>query len=290
MFSSFIRKQIAVAAVLGIGLASMANAEQGVSLSTGFTDFTTWTLLGSASASNTTPGNGFTYSDLMLTSPGSNDSVGAGFAPAALTLDLSASFFFDFHFFIAGTGLRGDGLTFVLATAPGVGGSAGGGSALGYQGLEHSVALAIDTFNFDGEPVSPSLQILQNGQTTPLAVTETGVGDVIRNVPYQSYASLAWNPSGNADSTGTLSGFLQVYTADGDPSQFQTFTVESFIDLSELSGSPVYYGFTGATGASSDGHFVTSAMAVPVPEPKSALLMLAGMSVMGWLLRRQQRR
>lgn len=270
-----IRKNLFAASLL-LGLATLHHAATaaaaGASLSTGFTDFTTWTLLGSATASNTTPGNGFTYSDLRLTAPGVEAQAGAGFAPTALALDFNQPFFFDFNFFIAGTALRGDGLTFTLATAPGFG---GGGSALGYDGLDHSVALAIDTFNFDGEPVSPSLQILRNGDaSTPLAVTETGLGDVIRNVPFQSYASLSYTPSGNGDATGTLSGFLQVYTADGDPSQYQTFAVQAAVDFSDLAGNGIYYGFTASTGAATDGHFITSAMAVP--EPGAAALMLLG--------------
>src|ERR1700741_2545007 len=77
-----------------------AHADQGVPLAYTYADFTTWTLYGSASASNTTPGNGFTYSDLMLTPPGSGGMAGAGFAPAAIALDYNQAFTFDFHFFI----------------------------------------------------------------------------------------------------------------------------------------------------------------------------------------------
>jgi hypothetical protein len=75
-----------------------AHAQQGVSLATGFTDFTTWSLYGSATASNMTPGNGFTYSDLMLTAPGVGGQGGAGFAPNAIALDFNQAFAFDFDF------------------------------------------------------------------------------------------------------------------------------------------------------------------------------------------------
>ncbi|WP_077036360.1 PEP-CTERM sorting domain-containing protein [Pelomonas sp. KK5] len=268
-----LRTLLAASTLAGFTLLPQAATAAGDSLSTHYTDFTSWTLFGSATASNMTPGNGFTYSDLMLTAPGGNGQVGAGFAPTALALDFNAPFFFDFNFFIAGNELRGDGMTFTLSTTAAAGGT---GSSLGYEGLDHSVALAIDTFHFDGEPVSPSLQILRNGDTTPVAVTETGLGDAIRNVPFQSYASLSYSPSGNGDATGTLVGFLQVYTADGDPSQFQTFSVQASVDFSDLAGSPLFYGFTASTGAATDGHFVTSAM--PVPEPGSALLLGAGLA------------
>ena len=107
------RKLSCVAALLALGLVSSTRAEQGVSLTTGFTDFTGWTLFGSATAINDTPGNGFTYSNLRLTPIGVGGSAGAGFAPDALPLDFNQAFSFDFHFFIAaGNLLRGDGLTF----------------------------------------------------------------------------------------------------------------------------------------------------------------------------------
>ena len=124
---------------------------------------------------NFTPGNGFTYSNLVLTSPGPGGQGGAGFAPTALMLDFNQAFSFDFHFFIpVSQDLRGDGLTFTLSDATGVGNA---GSGLGYEALSPaSVAFAIDTFHFDGEPVSPSLQILAGGSVTPLAFTRNRPG------------------------------------------------------------------------------------------------------------------
>lgn len=256
-----------------------ARAEQGVSLATGFTDFTTWTRYGSATAQNDTPGNGFTYSNLILTQPGSGDQGGAGFAPTALALDFNQAFRFDFHFFIpVSAGLRGDGLTFTLSSAPGLGGA---GSGLGYEGLDPaSVAFAVDTFHFDGEPVSPSLQILTAGSVTPVAFTETGLGDAVRDPDYQWYASLQYTPSGLADNAGTLTGTL-------DHLNLGTFTVSAQVSFADLGlvGLPVYYGFTASNGLATDGHFVTSAM--PVPEPGSGVLIAAGL---GWLTLLARRR
>lgn len=272
-------RHLFAAALLGAALASSAHADPGVSMAWSYRDFTTWQLFGTATAQNDVPGNGFMYSNLVLTAPASHDAAGAGFAPGALALDFNQTFSFDFHFFIpASQDTRGDGLTFTLTDATGVG---NGGSGLGYEGLSaRSVALAIDTFHFDGEPVSPSLQLLSGGSVTPLAATATGLGDAIRGSTYQWYAALHYTPSGNGDNTGVLTGTLENL-------DHGSFSVSAAVDFDALGlvGVPVFYGFTAANGLATDGHFVTSAM--PVPEPGRWALVLAGL---GWLALLARRR
>jgi hypothetical protein len=269
-------KSLILSSFLAAGFVSAAHAQQGVSLATGFTDFTTWNLLGSATAYNQTPGNGFTYSNLVLTSAGGQ--AGAGFAPTALTMNFNQAFSFDFHFFIpVSTELRGDGLTFVMSDAPFVG---NGGSGLGYDGAPlNSVAFAIDTFHFDGEPVSPSLQILRDGSVTPLASFETGLGDSIRDPDFQWYASVNYIPSGADDQSGTFTGRIEHINLG-------SFEVSAAVDFSGLAGNPVYYGFTAGTGLATDGHWVTSA--VPVPEPETYAMLLAGLGLLGFAARRRK--
>ncbi len=274
-------RTLLAAGLLSAGTAGSALAQQGVDLSVGYTDFTTWTLLGSALAQNDTPGNGFTYSNLILTHTGAGDQSGAGYAQRALTMDFNQAFSFSFHFFIpASDQTRGDGMTFVLSDAPGLG---GGGSGLGYEGLGGaSVAFAIDTFHFDGEPVSPSLQILAGGSVTPLAATETGLGDAIRDPNYQWLATVSYVPSGHDDQTGTLTGTI-------DHLNLGSFSVNAAVDFSGLAGVPVYYGFTASNGLATDGHYVTSGVPVAVPEPQSWALMLSGGLLLGWWTRRRLR-
>lgn len=267
-------------ALLASGALTSAHAAQGVNLASGFTDFTTWTLHGSATALNETPGNGFTYSTLRLTTTGTGGQAGAGFAPTALTMDFNQAFSFDFHFFIpTNLGLRGDGLTFTLAGTPGVG---TGGSDLGYGGLgSDSVAFAVDTFDFGSpDPVSPSVQILAGGSVTPLAFTETGLGDGIRDPSSQWYAHVDYIPSGNDDNAGTLMGTI-------DRLDLGSFSVSATVDFAALgmAGNPVYYGFTAGNGLATDGHFITSA--VPVPEPETWAMLLAGLGLVGFAARRK---
>lgn len=277
-------QKLLLSAAMAVALVSAAHAQQGVSIATGgvLTDYTTWSLFGSATALNQTPGNGFTYSDLILTTEGTGGQVGAGFAPTALSIDFNQAFHFDFNFFIPvnASGTRGDGLTFTLATMPGLGSA---GSGLGYDGLDsHSVAFAIDTFHFPSETESPSLQILQAGSVTPLAVTETGLGDAIRDPDFQWYASVDYAPSGNNDQSGLLTGTIYHFNLG-------TYSVSAAVDFAALGmeGSPVYYGFTASGGLADDGHIITSAVPVPVPEPDEWALLLAGLSVVGWTVRRR---
>ncbi|HOB95577.1 MAG TPA: PEP-CTERM sorting domain-containing protein [Aquabacterium sp.] len=276
--------RLAAAALLAASLLPAARAQQGLDLSAGPVDYTTWTLFGSATAQNTTPGNGFTYSLLSLTNPGTGDQAGAAFAPQALALDFNQPFSFHFNWYIpllAEPGLRGDGMAFVLTTQPGLG---VGGSGLGYDGSHPaSVAWAIDTFHFDGEPVSPSLQILAGGSVAPLAATETGLGDRVRDPDFQWFGQFDYLPSGLDDNRGTL-------TASMSHVNLGSFSASAGVDFDALgmaSAGAVFYGFTASNGLATDGHATSWGAPVPVPEPQTWLLMAAGLGMVGWLARRR---
>ena len=260
----------------------LVSAAQGVNLTLGLTDFTTWSLFGTATALNETPGNGFTYSTLRLTFPGTGGSAGAGFAPDAIVVDVNQSFTFDFSFFIPqNAGTRGDGFTFTLAGAPAVG---FGGSSLGYGGLPaNSIAFAVDTFNFSGEPISPSIQILQGGAITPLAFVETGLGDTIEDLDFQWRGTVIYTPSGNDDEMGALNGTITHLNLG-------TFSVSADVDLSGLGnsvsgGHEVFFGFTAGNGLADDGHFITTA--APVPLPAAFWLLGSALAAVGVSRRRK---
>lgn len=254
-----------------------------------FIDFTTWNLYGDATASNITPGNGFTYSILTLTTPGTGGQAGAAFAPDTVALDFNQAFTITFDFYIgAGTVAAGDGMTFVLTPDdPDTinGGSPlvpSGGSDLGYgnSGLS-GLAFAIDTFNFGGEPIAPSIQILENGSVTPLAYTETGLADIRDPSYYQWSTTLSYTPSGLDDMQGDLTGTIDQFIGS------LSFSVSATVDGSSLDNVPLYYGFTAGNGLADDAHSISSA--VPVPEPETWGMLLAGLGLVGFAARRRMR-
>ncbi len=288
-------KSLLLATLLLGSLGSVADVARG-DIYLGQEDYSTWTLYGSATYNTfTTPS--YLYRDIRLTTDGTGDSAGAAFAPAPLTIDLNQPFSISFPFQISpGTVARGDGLTFVLASTPGVG---SGGSGLGYEGLD-GVAFAVDTFDFGApEPVSPSLQILTGGSVTPVASAETELGDDIWSgnpplAPYQWIGTVSYTPSGNSDQLGTLTG--SIWQPPFGPHS-GTYSVSAPVDMSTLGsdvfdpdtnaymGRSLFYGFTASNGLADDGHMVTSA--VPIPEPACfTLLGLGGLITIGRRVRR----
>lgn len=285
-------RMIKATAVLAASLGAIAPAiAQGPVFNgvgaTNLIDFTTWHLYGDASVQNMTPGNGFTYSVLSLTSFGAGGQAGAAFAPNTVVLDFDQAFTITFDFYmLPGTVTAGDGMTFVLtADDPDTvdGGNPltpSGGSDLGYgnTGLT-GLAFAIDTFSFTGEPAAPSIQILENGSVTPLAYTETGLTDIRDPSYYQWNARLDYTPSGDDDGTGNLTGTIDQFVGS------LTFSVSANVDGNALglNGVPLFYGFTAGNGLADDGHNIASA--APVPEPETWAMLLVGLGLVGWRLR-----
>lgn len=255
-----------------------------------FEDYSLWSLLGTAQyQEQEVPG--YTSRIVILTGPFQADSAAATFSSYAPVVDLNQPFTVHFWFFMAnGEVAVGDGMTFIMtSSAPALG---GGGSDLGYggSGLD-GFAFGIDTFSFQDEPVAPSIQILANGSTAPLAATETGIPSLVDPSFFTWTATVSYEPSGNDDETGTLTGVLEqaagnlVFTVSA-PVDWTT-TGQAIFDpeTEEYVGRKLRFGFSAGTGLADDGHFLQAL--TPAPEPGLTVALGAGTALLGFVARRR---
>ena len=116
----------------------------------------------------------------------------------------------------------------------------------------------MDAFHFNGRAVSPACRCWRAAPVTPLAATETGLGDNIRVINYQWFGAVHYTASGLGDSAGTFTGTIPTTSTTAASVSRPRWTCGA-----GLAGLPVYVGFTGANGLADDGHFITSAVPVP---------------------------
>ncbi|MFO0687832.1 MAG: PEP-CTERM sorting domain-containing protein [Myxococcota bacterium] len=255
-------------------------------------DYSLWSLFGTALYQESEI-PGYTSRVLILTGPQQSDAAAAAFSSYQPVVDLNQPFTVYFYFFMApGQVLSGDGMTFIMtSSAPALG---VGGSDLGYggSGLD-GFAFGIDTFSFGDEVQAPSIQILANGSSTPVAAVPTGLPSLMDPTFFTWVATVSYEPSGNEDETGTLTGRLD--QAEGE----LVFTVSAPVDWSSTGqavfdptteqyvGRKLRFGFSAGTGLADDGHFVLAL--TPAPEPGLAAMLLVGTAFLGSIARRRPR-
>jgi gliding motility-associated-like protein len=180
-------------------------------------------------------------------------------------IDLTQSFDFKFNVFLGCTDANGaDGIVFVLQPISTSVGSVGQG--LGYAGISPSIGIAIDTWQNidDNDPSYDNISILKNGNiihsitndvAMPVPVLESGGN--IEDCAFHTFR-ITWNASTKLLAT-------QIDGAD---------RVSATIDLvKDIFGNDplVFWGFTGATGGSSNKQRVCTSLnpIFSIPEGES---------------------
>jgi hypothetical protein len=132
----------------------------------------------SSTAGMTLNGNAARVVDVLRLTPATTGQSGSAFSTSTVNLSNNASFSTRFQFQITqngsfgdGDGAGADGLAFLVQT---VGNNVGGGGGgIGYQGINHSLAIEFDTYNngagdaFNGNHVGVNL----NGNMTSQVLT-----------------------------------------------------------------------------------------------------------------------
>lgn len=172
------------------------------------------------------------------------NAAGSAFLTNAIPIGANTSFNTRFVFRQHGTTDGADGLTFVIQgnSANALG---GGGAGLGYNGMPSSLAIEIDSYAGTGDPNANHLGVLTNGNTTTHLATHTPGFDLenaVSHVVWVEYDGVA----------NVLRVYLSQTVTTTRPAT-PVITLNA-IDLLALVGANAWFGFTAATGGSTNIH------------------------------------
>jgi hypothetical protein len=206
--------------------------------------------------------------DTLRLTAAAADLAGAAWATTPLSTSLAFSSSFEIRIAASDFDPMGDGIAFVVQST-GTGVVGGGGGGIGLENLD-AVGFVIQTWdnNLLGFTATTGFPF-----AAPKAPVALGAASLITG-----YASVGYDPS-----TTTLY-LLGGLTVDGTEYPIlETLNA----DLASRFGPTVYVGFTGATGLSYADQRITNFTVTAVPEPETCALVLAGLSLVGWQLRRR---
>ena len=181
--------------------------------------------------------------NVLRVAPDANNQRGTAFVSTPFLINAATSFSTDFRFRMAGSTSDGaDGLSFILQPfGPGAIGTPGEG--MGYESLNPSLAIELDTYQNGFDPNANHVGVQINGSTTSVATANPGF-DMEDGAVHR-----AW-----IDYDGTANT-LRIYIADNPATKPTVPTlVVTGIDLVGQVGSSLYMGFGAATGALRNNH------------------------------------
>jgi hypothetical protein len=230
------RATIAAAAFAGLSIVSAVHADIAnfTQAGAGPTD---WTLNGNTEATAAGVPN-MSAGVLNLTTAANSEASSAWFNTPQSVTNFTANFTYNF---LGGTVNPADGFAFVLQNS-GLTALGGGGGALGYLGINNSVALAGDVWNANTAGTVTNTAYSASGYpginnyapTTPVSLRDT-VTPVNFSIAY---------------SNGV---FRETLTQGAN-----SFTRNSFYDVASRVGPTGFIGFTGGTGGANAGQRITN--------------------------------
>lgn len=206
--------------------------------------------------------------DTLRLTPATGGLAGAAWATTALSTSLAFASSFEFSLTASDFDPMGDGIAFVIQ-ASGTNALGGGGGGIGLEGLD-AVAFVIQTWDNNRLGFTESTGF---PFPAPAAPVDLGAASLVTG-----YLLVGYEPSINSLS------FLGGVVVDG--TEHPILEVLN-IDLASRFGSTVTIGFTGGTGLSYADQRVTNFTIIAVPEPETYALLLAGLGLVGWQLRRR---
>jgi len=280
------------AAAIGILASAISASAQTITVS--FVNFAAGsglTLNGSA----TTVANDGTASDGTVIRLTQDNSTNAGFNQAGSAFFTNTNnsqvavngFSTAFNFRLTNPGgvtdaanqVGADGFTFTLQTvgANSVGSS---GGSLGYDGINHSVAVEFDTFQNGGDPSSNFLAVHTNGTSTVSTATVTPNFD-------NGTLWTAW-----VDYNATSKTLEVRVSNNGTRPSAANLSQTNFNAATFLTGANVFIGFTAGTGSGYENQYITNLAfsstfvgggisPAAIPEPGTYALIAAGLGLMG---------
>ena len=197
---------------------------------------------------------------LQLTSTGRRQ-AGTAYFESAIPVDGSTSFQSEFAFEIGGGSgaAYADGMTFLIQNSSrGTGALGGAGGALGYSGIENSIAIEFDNYNNGGDIGANTIAVVLNGDTRNAIAEVTAPVDL--NDGNRYYAWVDYNGDSNN---------LAVYISRTSEKPVLA-VLKTNIDLNQIVGPSAYVGFSAGNFDFPNSHRIASwnfSLDVPPADP-----------------------
>ncbi|CAG1007236.1 hypothetical protein PHYC_03406 [Phycisphaerales bacterium] len=203
-----------------------------------------------------------TYQDYMRLTTG-EDQIGAIWYDTPQRVDTGFTTTFRFRIEEGPTQFWGDGFAFVLHNSTaGAAPLGGGGSDIGYSGIDRSIAIEIDTFGCCGENPTPHVSVQSRGvqgnsraDSDSLGWAELAPLDVDVLDLRDHTCSIQYTPP---DAGAQTPGHLEMYIDSTEVLVIGDIDLQAILGTDDITDAGMMYvGFTSATGLADSTHLIS---------------------------------